>query len=714
MTRPLLAEYVRAGFALVPIPLGQKGPNSRGWNERARCIDDPATAEQLDGNIGLAHAYSNTCALDIDDMDKAREWFNARGIALSELLDDPEAVRISSGRPNRAKLIYRLKKPLPSFKLPGVELRCAARSGLTIQDILPPSVHPDTGQPYEWKFDELFAHWSKPPEMPKALREVWEGLISKETKIVRPAQPKVAAPADMPKLTELLTKHDPDGPYDDWLKVGMALHHETQGSDPGLALWDQWSARGKKYKGHADLVTHWRSFRSDNKDPVTVASLRVETAASDDEFESLPPEVPGTAITVAQRVNVIGEAATLEAWRAYMSRVPRTDGKYHAVIQGVAATVACPEKIGHRFSRDDFKDQLMIAEIGATEWRPINDTDYTLLRIGLGAGGDFFPVPHEMMRQAVHYVAEANKMDTAQEWLKSLVWDGERRIEKFMPRYMGTIDAPYECSVGEYLWSALAGRIMEPGCQVDMVPILVGPQSRGKSQAVKAMVPDPNYYTEIKLGDRDDDVARKLRGTLIGEIAELRGMHTSDLDQIKAFVTRQTEKWTPKYMEFAMEFRRRLVMVGTTNNPEMLNDEEDRRWLPVRIVKTNPELIVRDRDQLWAEARELWKRRGVLWRNAEDLAKGSRDEFKMEDPWFLTVADWLDLNPGETIRSHEILVSAMGVDIRMITRAQELRITKILRALGYERSLSTIGGKRVKGWVKTGGEEADTDIDITA
>ncbi len=50
----MLAEYVRAGWALVPIPAGRKGPQAARWNLREMTVQDPEIAEWLDGNVGLA------------------------------------------------------------------------------------------------------------------------------------------------------------------------------------------------------------------------------------------------------------------------------------------------------------------------------------------------------------------------------------------------------------------------------------------------------------------------------------------------------------------------------------------------------------------------------------------------------------------------------------------------------------------------------------
>ncbi|MCG5527342.1 MULTISPECIES: DUF3987 domain-containing protein [Halorhodospira] len=47
--------------------------------------------------------------------------------------------------------------------------------------------------------------------------------------------------------------------YDDWLKVGMAVHHETGGSSAGLALWEAWSMKASKHDP-AQMVKKWQSF----------------------------------------------------------------------------------------------------------------------------------------------------------------------------------------------------------------------------------------------------------------------------------------------------------------------------------------------------------------------------------------------------------------------------------------------------------------------
>lgn len=60
------------------------------------------------------------------------------------------------------------------------------------------------------------------------------------------------------ELKNMLNHIDPDATYDEWIRVGMAIHHATRGS--GFDLWDDWSKNGKKYSGVSGLEKHWHSF----------------------------------------------------------------------------------------------------------------------------------------------------------------------------------------------------------------------------------------------------------------------------------------------------------------------------------------------------------------------------------------------------------------------------------------------------------------------
>lgn len=164
--------YLEAGWALCAIRPASKQPHGREWQTHPRELthweENPA-----DG-MGLIHGLSGTCSLDLDDLEAAHIALAAVGVDLWALLDAPDAVRLI-GAPGRGKLLYRtgedfsrtaLQWPHPET---GKSYAVLELRGGSVQDVLPPSVHPDTGEPYRWEGD-----WRALPELPKELRLVWQ------------------------------------------------------------------------------------------------------------------------------------------------------------------------------------------------------------------------------------------------------------------------------------------------------------------------------------------------------------------------------------------------------------------------------------------------------------------------------------------------------------------------------------------------------------
>lgn len=384
------------------------------------------------------------------------------------------------------------------------------------------------------------------------------------------------------------------------------------------------------------------------------------------------------------------------------------DGNILATVENVTMAVARPDLCGVDIRFDTFRDEVMYSIAEREEWQPFLDVDYVRLRIALEKGG-FMPIGRELIRDVVLLVASENSFDSAQLWLSRLKWDGVPRVATFLCDYFGTEDTEYTRSVSTYLWSAMAGRVVQPGVKADMAPILVGEQGKGKSTAVSAMVPSMNFFKEISFDEKDDDLKRKMRGTLIAEIGELRGLHTKELEAIKSFITRTHETWIPKYKEFEVQFPRRLVFIGTTNKEEFLADETgNRRWLPVRVGDVDVAGIRRDHALLWAEAKVLFDEGGVHYKGLEKLAEAVHDEHTIHDSWCDVVNHWLDTPDDLTgeiprtrkfLRVSEVLVEALGFVERNISRKEETRMSATFRTLGYVRKKSRVNGKSVWGFV---------------
>ena len=364
----MFADYCRAGWKICAIDRGNKAPTYEGWQRRP--IPESA-ADDIEG-AGLLHALSGTCALDIDSIDLARPFLAERGVDLDALLNAPEAVRIHSGRRGRAKLLYRLKKPLRTIKPKnsGVEFRCATSTGTSVQDVLPPSVHPDTKKPYEWRYGSdpmLDADWRALPAIPSTLLNAWRQLLTEmpAEKLNGAAHP-TEVQHSFASLATWLEHQDPNIDYDEWVKVGMKLHDATGGSEEGLNLWDDWSkgaTRKRKngmpvYEGRSSLRVHWVSFSSPKGK--VVATVDNELPADADEFEIITKEAIASSIkadTEPKAADKRKEAlAILNERLVYVLSSERYfDLKYHRIINSDNAiehmfTALMPRKKGIRIN----------------------------------------------------------------------------------------------------------------------------------------------------------------------------------------------------------------------------------------------------------------------------------------------------------------------------------------------------------------------------
>ena len=242
------------GLSYVPIPFGQKGPITPGWNQPESCINDATDAHKLAGNVGLAHAYCETptCAVDIDNGKGALRYLSGKGIDLKPLLTNHCPAVMWSGRPNSLKAIYRLPEgvsPLltKTIKVNGkiiLEFRCATADGKTVQDVIPPSVHP-SGTKYRWVQGLL----ETLTELPRELLDLWQELITadqirsqaqQKTKTVWHA-PAPLTPREVAILKDQLDYIDPNCDRETWRNVVWAML--STGSQDAFDIALEWSEK---------------------------------------------------------------------------------------------------------------------------------------------------------------------------------------------------------------------------------------------------------------------------------------------------------------------------------------------------------------------------------------------------------------------------------------------------------------------------------------
>jgi len=166
---------------LLPVKPGSKIPKQKDWGD----IETPATywEQYPQDNIGLNLGASGFCSLDIDCLESFRLILEEFGIPEEELDGFPTIRGASKGK----RLMFRLPEgvQLPYIKLNWpkqdepkkhftvFEFRAAEPEGKARQDLLPPSIHPDTQEPYRWEVQPV-TPWPEPPAWLVSIVEAWE------------------------------------------------------------------------------------------------------------------------------------------------------------------------------------------------------------------------------------------------------------------------------------------------------------------------------------------------------------------------------------------------------------------------------------------------------------------------------------------------------------------------------------------------------------
>jgi hypothetical protein len=222
---PTPADFARGyaqryGFHIVPLPPRTKRPLKTDWGNDA--TSDPAAlseyfTEHPDWNMGVALGPSRMCSFDVDDIEATRLIFEEFGWNLDALRAEfptiqgsSKGLRVMFRVPEGVTLKYqKLTGPSrddPKKRITVWELRAADHEQR--QDVLPPSIHPDTGQPYQW-LTKPNGHFPSPPDFLLALWNNWDALkpqlqavcpwadpVQLPPRALRPQQPGTASVID--------------------------------------------------------------------------------------------------------------------------------------------------------------------------------------------------------------------------------------------------------------------------------------------------------------------------------------------------------------------------------------------------------------------------------------------------------------------------------------------------------------------------------------
>lgn len=341
------------------------------------------------------------------------------------------------------------------------------------------------------------------------------------------------------------------------------------------------------------------------------------------------------------------------------------------------------------FAWDAFKLRVMLmrrppwCEKGSS-WEPraLQDRDYSEAVMWLE--GLHMTPKQTNIAPVIQTVAEHSSFDRLREYLETLEWDGKPRVERFVTDYFGSEDNEYASTVGRGWLISSVARGLRPGCKVDTMPILEGPQGARKSTAIRVLYSD-EFFTDDLSDIGSKDALMELQGVWGLEVGEMHRFSAAETSAVKKFLVKQTDRFRPPYGRSVIEAPRRVVLNGTINpegNAYLKDPTGARRFWPMTVGRIDIDGIERDRDQIWAEAVTLFNN-GVPWwvQDKERQAVEAEQEKRTDvDVWVDMIVPMLS---GNVQISQIDIFRGLGIPTKDADWRHAARVGRIMQKLGW-------------------------------
>ena len=718
------------GWKIFPCVPGGKKPITRNGFKNAT-DDYDQIVEWFDNekgyNLGLWCGGSGLVGIDIDPRDGGEETLAKLVAELGEL--PPTVTQLSPSSDHGRHLI---------FRHPGHPIRATLGAGIDTRDqgylMVTPSVHPCGGR-YAWA--PSLSPWDiAPAELPAA----WMGYVRKpEPKA--PRQPNATRSAELTPwddyaergdIGELLSRHGWTfaGEGDDgnlrWTRPGKtsgvsATYHPVKHVFYVFSSAATPFERNQAYSPHAvyamlecggdfALATKQLYAAGFGKLKEFFDGIIAQSSSSKDQpedSENPPFAGPLPPITPASSCQPSWEDELL------LTRKGVVKGCLHNAMVFLSSHPTFAGKLAFN-SRS-----LDVTWISAPPWdvspRVARDTDAAeLVRWLGGRTGAVFSASQAW--EAIRAVAEHQCFDPVKDWLESLVWDGVDRTSRWLCLCYGAeICHLNEVFGRKWLISAVA-RVYEPGCQADHMLVLQGAQKIGKTQSLSALA-GKQWHSELRIDPDAKDSLQDIHGPWIVEWGELAGIGKRDVEAVKLFISRRIDRFRPSYGRSSQDHPRRCIFAATTNENFSFSDPTGaRRFWPVHVERFNAAWLELCREQLWAEAVARYQAGEPWWLTGADeaLVTELQGECYQADPWEQAILEALTGTGGcaltgigsladrNKVTSKEILES-LGVSTSKMTVGMDRAVSRILSRFGWKRGRITIGGRKVRVYLRPDG-----------
>lgn len=549
-----------------------------------------------------------------------------------------------------------------------------------------------------------------------------------------PAGPRTRSVAEEVALVESALAHvDPDD-YAQWIEIGMALKAGSLGQS-GFVLWDAWSARSAKYAGAEDTRKRWDGFKPEKVTLGTVFGLAEQAGwrspwaearerkgkrkrhaasaagegAADGQPDG-PPDGPPEPPDTPSGASPGNDDPEGNAWRRLLYK--RDDRlvdcrenvyltlRHHPAWRGVLHADVFARRIVMRAPPPWWPEDAPLAD-----WHAgvvFSEQDHLRLGLWLMRAMRMLVKSTEAIAAAVGWAASESPFNPVTHWMDGLRHDGTPRLDTWLTDFLGAKPGEYSRLAGRMWLIGMVARAYRPGCQMRVMPILEGPQFKGKSEALRALAAP--WFGDTPLNLSNKDTYQQIQGCLIYEIGELDAMNKAEVTAVKAFVSSRSDRFRAPYARAPEDQPRQGIFCGTTNHTEYLKDMTgNTRFWPIKVEEVDDlrlDGLKAARDQLVAEAVACFKA-GERWHptreEQEEFFAPEQEEREIGDPWEERIADWLVTGGRLRATTLEVLTDCLKVEVGKIDSAKSMstRVGNIMKRMGWVKRRE---GGQARGW----------------
>ena len=355
-------------------------------------------------------------------------------------------------------------------------------------------------------------------------------------------------------------------------------------------------------------------------------------------------------------------------------------------IDNVQRMLALHPQTRERYAFDEFSGRILCED---RVWIPDREAS-TLTTLFIRDA--CFPTLHtSTVIEGVGAYAEQRKRNVVREYLEGLPpWDGQERMGQFLIAAYGAADTPYTRACGRlFLVSAIA-RVFKPGELVRSLIVLEGAQKAGKTQSLHDLAEPWMLESSRKVDTKEFE--EQIQGFWIVELPELAGMIRSDVEAVKAALTRKDDVYRAAYGRGTYSHPRQCVFVGTTNESSWQTDSTGgTRYLPIECRAVDRKYVQKHRAALWAEALAFYRLGACWWELPEEAAESEQDKRRVADAWEDDIGTILDLKSVTGVSIPQIM-DALKLDTRDRHHGSTIRISKILGRAGWRVHNDKVAG----------------------